>query len=118
MYVSCVNTSSTVLPPAGPTSSTPVSSLAERARRIEAGDYDVTFDTARSDEFGDLNRTLAATRDTLRRRFTELTETTNALEASNAAFDVAGFRLHSTVNSWPIGAFPGSILTDRGTDRF
>jgi signal transduction histidine kinase len=61
--------------------------LRRRAEQIEVGNYDVTFDTDRPDEFGDLNRTLATTRDTLRRRFEELRETKVALEETNAALE-------------------------------
>ena len=61
-----------------------LSRLVDRARRIENGESDVTFETDRPDEFGDLNRALASTRDTLQQRFTEVQETRDALEASNA----------------------------------
>lgn len=64
-----------------------LSQLRRRAEQIEVGNYDVTFDTDRPDEFGDLNRTLATTRDTLRRRFEELRETKVALEETNAALE-------------------------------
>ncbi|MFC3476927.1 HAMP domain-containing protein [Halobacterium litoreum] len=64
-----------------------LASLSSRAERIEDGEYDVDFDTDRPDEFGDLNRTLANTRDTLRRRIEEIRETRDELEASNAALE-------------------------------
>ena len=64
-----------------------LSTLAGRAERLEQGEYDVAFDTDRPDEFGDLNRTLATTRDTLRARFEEVRETRDALAVSNAALE-------------------------------
>ncbi|SNZ17922.1 Signal transduction histidine kinase [Natronoarchaeum philippinense] len=64
-----------------------LSRLSRRADRIQNGEYDVEFDTDRPDEFGDLNRTLATTRDTLRQRIDEVRETRDALEASNAALE-------------------------------
>jgi len=64
-----------------------LSRLSGRAERIEDGVYGVDFETERPDEFGDLNRTLARTRDTLRRRFEELRETRDELEASNRALE-------------------------------
>lgn len=64
-----------------------LTALAERADRIESGEYDVAFDTDRPDEFGDLNRTLARTRDTLRRRIEEIEAANEALEASNVALE-------------------------------
>lgn len=64
-----------------------LSALTERAKRIEDEEYDVTFDTDRRDEFGDLNRTLASTRDTLQRRIEEIRETKDELEASNTALE-------------------------------
>jgi signal transduction histidine kinase len=64
-----------------------LSALTERAKRIEAGEYDVAFDTDRRDEFGDLNRTLASTRDTLQRRIEETRRTKEELEDSNAALE-------------------------------
>lgn len=62
-----------------------VSRLTDRAERIEGGQYDVTFETDRPDEFGDLNRTLASTRDTLQERFEKIRETSQALKTSNTA---------------------------------
>ncbi|WP_336136123.1 ATP-binding protein [Natronomonas amylolytica] len=64
-----------------------LSALTERAKRIEAEEYDVEFDTDRPDEFGDLNRTLASTRDTLQRRIEEIRRTKEELEDSNAALE-------------------------------
>ncbi|MFT4883820.1 MAG: methyl-accepting chemotaxis protein [Natronomonas sp.] len=64
-----------------------LSALTERAKRIEDEEYDVTFDTDRRDEFGDLNRTLASTRDTLQRRIEEIRETKDELEDSNTALE-------------------------------
>lgn len=64
-----------------------LSTLTARTERIENGEYDVTFDTDRPDEFGDLNRTLATTRDTLQRRIEEIRETRDALERSNVALE-------------------------------
>lgn len=64
-----------------------LSALSRRAERLAAGEYDVEFDTDRPDEFGDLNRTLATTRDTLSRRIAELNETKAALETSNVALE-------------------------------
>jgi methyl-accepting chemotaxis protein len=64
-----------------------LSALSRRAERLAAGEYDVEFDTDRPDEFGDLNRTLATTRDTLSRRIEELNETKAALETSNVALE-------------------------------
>ena len=46
---------------------------------MASGDYDVHFDTDRADEFGDLNRTLSATRDTLSQRFEEIQENERTL---------------------------------------
>jgi signal transduction histidine kinase len=64
-----------------------LSRLTARAERIQAGEYDVDFDTDRPDEFGDLNRTLASTRDTLRERFEKLRETERALRRSNVRLE-------------------------------
>jgi methyl-accepting chemotaxis protein len=66
---------------------TALSGLTDRARRIEAGEYDVPFETDRPDEFGDLNRTLESTRDTLQARIEELRETKADLETSNTALE-------------------------------
>mgnify|MGYP000203420493 CR=1 FL=1 len=64
-----------------------LASLSRRAGRIAGGEYDVSFDTDRRDEFGDLNRTLATMQDTLQQRFEELRETKRDLEASNRALE-------------------------------
>ena len=59
--------------------------LDRRASELEAGNYDVSFDTDRRDEFGGLNRVLASMRDTLRVRISEIEETKAELERSNEA---------------------------------
>jgi signal transduction histidine kinase len=64
-----------------------LSRLTDRAKQIEDGQYDVEFDTDRSDEFGDLNRTIASTRDALQQRIKEIRETQTELEASNASLE-------------------------------
>lgn len=64
-----------------------LSRLTDRAEQIEGGQYDVEFDTARADEFGDLNRTIASTRDALQQRIEEIRETTAELETSNSALE-------------------------------
>ena len=66
---------------------TALSRLTDRARRIEAGEYDVQFQTDRPDEFGDLNRTLASTRDTLHARIEELRATKADLQTSNTELE-------------------------------
>ncbi|GAA0280988.1 methyl-accepting chemotaxis protein [Halobacterium noricense] len=64
-----------------------LSQLTDRAEQIEDGQYDVEFDTDRADEFGDLNRTIASTRDALQLRINEIRETQTELEASNASLE-------------------------------
>ncbi|WP_276274251.1 methyl-accepting chemotaxis protein [Haloarcula litorea] len=64
-----------------------LSRLTDRAEQIEDGQYDVEFDTDRPDEFGDLNRTIASTRDALQQRIEEIRETQTELEASNASLE-------------------------------
>lgn len=64
-----------------------LSAVAVRTKRIQNGEYDVSFDTDRPDEFGELNRTLATTRDTLQRRIEAIRETSAALERSNVALE-------------------------------
>jgi len=64
-----------------------LSRLTDRAERIEDGQYDVEFDTDRPDEFGDLNRTVASTRDALQQRIEEIRETKAELQASNTALE-------------------------------
>ncbi|MCD2203932.1 methyl-accepting chemotaxis protein [Halobacterium sp. KA-6] len=64
-----------------------LSRLTDRAEQIEDGQYDVEFDTDRADEFGDLNRTIASTRDALQLRINEIRETQTELEASNASLE-------------------------------
>jgi methyl-accepting chemotaxis protein len=64
-----------------------LSRLTDRAEQIEDGQYDVEFDTGRPDEFGDLNRTIASTRDALQLRINEIRETQTELEASNASLE-------------------------------
>mgnify|MGYP000710618933 CR=1 FL=1 len=66
---------------------TALSRITDRAERIEDGQYDVEFDTDRADEFGDLNRTLAATRDTLQQRIAEVRDTKAELADSNEALE-------------------------------
>jgi len=61
--------------------------LTTRAEQIENGQYDVEFDTNRRDEFGDLNRTIASTRDALQEHIEEIRETKSELEASNAVLE-------------------------------
>lgn len=64
-----------------------LSRLSDRAARISDDEYDVTFDTGRADEFGDLNRTFAETRDTLRDRIEEIRETRDELEKTNETLE-------------------------------
>ncbi|TKX78896.1 sensor histidine kinase [Halorubrum sp. SD626R] len=64
-----------------------LSRLTQKARRIRDGEYDVTFETERADEFGELNRTFAAMRDAQRDRIAEIRETRDQLEASNVALE-------------------------------
>jgi len=64
-----------------------LSRLTDRAERIEDGQYDVEFDTDRPDEFGDLNRTVASTRDALQQRIEEIRETQAELESSNTTLE-------------------------------
>jgi len=64
-----------------------LSQLTKRAEEIENGQYDVDFNTDRPDEFGDLNRTIASTRDTLQQRIKEIRKTKAELETSNAALE-------------------------------
>ncbi|MUV59640.1 HAMP domain-containing protein [Halobacterium sp. CBA1126] len=64
-----------------------LSRLTDRAKQIEDGQYDVAFDTDRPDEFGDLNRTIASTRDALQQRIKELRRAQAELEASNATLE-------------------------------
>ncbi|QZP39676.1 HAMP domain-containing protein [Halobaculum magnesiiphilum] len=74
---------STVILVLGADVTSALSSLGTRTKELERGNYDVRFDTERRDEFGDLNRRLASTRDTLNRQFEEIQATKRALEASN-----------------------------------
>ncbi|MCG1004825.1 MULTISPECIES: methyl-accepting chemotaxis protein [Halobacterium] len=64
-----------------------LSRLTDRAEQIEDGQYDVEFNTDRPDEFGDLNRRIASTRDALQQRIEEIRETQTELEASNASLE-------------------------------
>ena len=62
-----------------------LSRLTDGADRIRDREYDATFETDRPDEFGELNRAFATTRDALQERITEIQSTQKELERSNAA---------------------------------
>ncbi|WP_276260302.1 HAMP domain-containing protein [Haloglomus litoreum] len=102
-----------------------LATLADRAERIEQGEYDVAFDTDRPDEFGDLNRTMARTRDTLRKRIEEIEETKGALEASNVALETRSTMVsvlnrilrHNVRTDINIIAGRASVLAEQVTDE-
>lgn len=102
-----------------------LSALSRRAERLAAGEYDVEFDTDRPDEFGDLNRTLATTRNTLSRRIEELNETKAALETSNVALEERSTMVsvlnrvlrHNVRNDVNIIAGRASLAAERTNDE-
>ncbi len=95
-----------------------LSRLTHRAEQIAGGDYDVDFETDRADEFGDLNRTLSTTRDTLRQRFEEIQDNERTLRERSAMVGVLNRVLRHNVRN-DINVIAGRAelateLADRG----
>jgi len=77
-----------------------VNHLADRARAMEAGDLSVSFETSRTDEIGDLYRSFAAMRDSLREQITTAEDARNRAETAQQRAERMNRRLERRADEY------------------